>query len=702
MSWNTGRTLDGIPERVRTFADSSKISTVTDEIRRQCMRVTMELIAQLEPMGFGERFNSTVRGLMVVGYSVPIRVMCVGLYPYEQDILPPVATALAYSPIKCHGCTPSVQILSQAMAIIAKTMRDRRSNKSKYEDPTRNVDDAGLVSKFAMLLRCSYLCSVVGVSFVNCVPIPVDNMAKRVRCASMFSEWLGKMIEIHDSFGFKMSIIAMGSFASDSVRITFSSFKGTNTKVNYVSLPNPALIAYMNIHKYPGMQPIQSTITDAEVEISMRVGVTMDISSYTEYEWKVYPRGVLEQYMKELGIKPLARALVDHTAEDLLKPFMIMSNNLFSNLGGGGIPTGYTPGPVPDTDDVRSNTGMNMGQTQNTAPNPTGSIFAQPGQNQQQDQGQGGGSFHAGTDKSFYVGKNSILAQMNDTTGKSKSQQVIVLENIINKLENILESFRSREKTVGRMCEMIETMVDRHSIDDDELADIITVVKERFPEELVQLEEATAVVAAMPALIEGDTGVIEGMIQPSAPLMRRYDGTTMRDGIYEQMMMDRNTGVAQARNPPQSMGVFSSNDPAPNTSIFAGSTMPTSQSMNMGMAASSVASSLTGGFRDSASDVFLSAIEEHGTDEMIDAVQKDLFTTTTSMEATMMEIMTTAIATYMSGSGGNQPEEESIRGMIELMDPPTDEHMIEVGTMIRDLCQDRDQLMSFFDETMMS
>ena len=44
----------------------------------------------------------------------------------------------------------------------------------------------------------------------------------------------------------------------------------------------------------------------------------------------------------------------------------------------------------------------------------------------------------------------------------------------------------------------------------------------------------------MPAVIEGDTGVING---PSAPL----------EGIYEQMMMDRSTGVAQARNPLQSL-----------------------------------------------------------------------------------------------------------------------------------------------------
>lgn len=62
--------------------------------------------------------------------------------------------------------------------------------------------------------------------------------------------------------------------------------------------------------------------------------------------------------------------------------------------------------------------------------------------------------------------------------------------------------------------------------------------------------------------------MIESMTQPSAPLMRRCDGTAMRDNVYEQITVDRSTGVAQAKNPPQSMGIFSGNDTTANTGMF--------------------------------------------------------------------------------------------------------------------------------------
>lgn len=108
--------------------------------------------------------------------------------------MPPVATTLSYSPIKCHGSTPSVQILSRGTAMVAKMTRDkseskrRKANKDAGDDDGRG-DDGGddLVAKFAMMLRCSYVCSSVGVASVNYVPISIDKIAKKVRYASVFS-----------------------------------------------------------------------------------------------------------------------------------------------------------------------------------------------------------------------------------------------------------------------------------------------------------------------------------------------------------------------------------------------------------------------------------------------------------------------------------------------------------------------------------
>lgn len=80
-------------------------------------------------------------------------------------------------------------------------------------------------SRFAMMLRCSYRCSTIGVA--NCVPVPVNNMAKKVRCMSLFSEWLRRII-----------VVAMGAFAVSALRSTFTSFSGSVSNVSYVNVTN--------------------------------------------------------------------------------------------------------------------------------------------------------------------------------------------------------------------------------------------------------------------------------------------------------------------------------------------------------------------------------------------------------------------------------------------------------------------------------
>jgi len=171
--------------------------------------------------------------------------------------------------------------------------------------------------------------------------------------------------------------------------------QGDELKVTYVGLQNPAAISYLNIHKYPGMQLIEPMISDGEMKINVKLGVSMNMDPCAEYEWKTYPRETLYQYMKEETIGLLRRALVDHTVGDLLVPFSIMSRNLFSNLGS--VPARYTPGALPDTDDVGSNASGGMNDNRNAdiiqkvMPNLSGSRFVQPNQNQSrsinQDQG---------------------------------------------------------------------------------------------------------------------------------------------------------------------------------------------------------------------------------------------------------------------------------------------------------------------------
>ncbi|OBT60192.1 hypothetical protein VE03_10626 [Pseudogymnoascus sp. 23342-1-I1] len=166
----------------------------------------MKLMSNLEMMTDMESFDSLMRGVILITDSVPIKVMCLGLYPYEQDILPPIATSLSYCPTK---------------KMVQK--KDRRATIGKQ----MIQDEIDYLPNFTAMLRCSYVCAMVGVAFLNVVPVRVKNISRRVRCASYFSDWLRAIIEIHHSFDYKIRIVAMGEFAANTVKKTFGTYRGS-------------------------------------------------------------------------------------------------------------------------------------------------------------------------------------------------------------------------------------------------------------------------------------------------------------------------------------------------------------------------------------------------------------------------------------------------------------------------------------------
>jgi hypothetical protein len=69
----------------------------------------------------------------------------------------------------------------------------------------------------------------------------------------------------------------------------------------------------------------------------------------------------------------------------------------------------------------------------------------------------------------------------------------------------------------------------------------------------------------------------------------------------------------------------------------------------------------------------------------------------TALDTTMVYIMTTAMAKCINSTGGTQPDDRSLKGLIELISPTNRANMVEAGTFIKGLCQDKDCLVSFFD-----
>ncbi len=703
MAWETNRGISRIPPRIRDRVDASIVTTVSAQMRYMCMEVTMEMVKKLEVFGHGDRFMCAVRGLMMIAYGAPIKIMNVGLYPYEQNILSPIASALAYSPMMCVGSTPSVQILAQAMAAVGIGIKERAESKKKDKSSFGQVTEYMLMSNFAMLLRCSYVCTAVGVAFTNCVPVSVDTMAKRIMCASFFSEWLGEMIKIHNSFGFRMTIMAMGAFAADTVKRTFSSYRGTAEMVTYIGITNPAAISYMNVEKHTITSPIPHSVTTMELDTASIVGWRPSLDSTSSYEWKMYPRSTLFEFMNGSRIGPLTRALIDHTAEELFDYFSTMARNLFnnasmgvnSNLSTGNLPAGALGSTIPENAPPGSNVGSTTARNQN-AP-ATGGIFGKG----QDDSGQDTRRMQPSDGSQIYTGRNSMLAQMTDPKGTNKTQQVIVVENMIARLDEIMESFRAREKREDRIEEKIDTIIDRTSWEDEELTEVMDAYKRSRPEMIKQMENAVAVAAALPTIFEGIVGAIENEIQPSAPLMRRYDGTTMRDAVYVQMTADRNSGVAQSRNPPTSGTIFANPNAVQNqTSNMVSSTNGNFNSIGATSQESIHAMEV---LRSTATNMMMGMIEalnESGDldDDAIEAMITTLFVED-GEELDMREILIVALMRYMKETNGKRPTKESMETLIGMMRPFTTEIMNEVAQTIRkgSMDEDGDTIVTFFD-----
>lgn len=180
--------------------------------------------------------------------------------------------------------------------------------------------------------------------------------------------------------------------------------------------------------------------------------------------------------------------------------------------------------------------------------------------------------------------------------------------------------------------------------------------------------------------------------------MRRLDH---EGGVYEQVIIDRSTGMAQNRNAPQSLGVFSGNNTTAVGNAFAGKTTRTTgdaiESANADVSRAIYSN------RDVSSTIFLEAIEKFGSDDMLDVVGDDIFddasTTLGSSNTSMYGRNDQAIPAYITFTGGRNPNEKSIKGMIELLEPVTTENMTALWSMIKDLSSDADELVSFFDDT---
>lgn len=252
----------------------------------------MELVKNLDTIGDPILNLPVARGLIVVTECVLIRMMCLGLYLYEQDILPPIATSLAYCPLKCVGSTPSVQVLSQTM-----TVTNMRRNRKTSKVVITLESEIDYLARFTIMLRCSYVCARVGVAFFNVVPISVSEEGE-VRLLLKHHQDPPLVRIQNEDLGYRQVRLR---HCEEDVRHV----RGLELEVDYEAMRNTAYVTRMNVIKTEGSNPIPETITEME---SKNTSITGRVTNPNqEYQWMTYPNGVLTSEIPETCIAHLAR-----------------------------------------------------------------------------------------------------------------------------------------------------------------------------------------------------------------------------------------------------------------------------------------------------------------------------------------------------------------------------------------------------------
>jgi hypothetical protein len=121
------------------------------------------------------------------------------------------------------------------------------------------------------------------------------------------------------------------------------------------------------------------------------------------------------------------------------------------------------------------------------------------------------------------VTKKSLIGQMMDPMNRNKSQRVLVIENMVKSVADLVEMYKNRDVRIAALEKEVVRLVsnaDWAKSTEGEVEAFIAAYKEEMTKATEELKSAAAIIAAIPAAIDGDSGVIEAEIQPAAPLVR--------------------------------------------------------------------------------------------------------------------------------------------------------------------------------------
>jgi len=326
------------------------------------------------------------------------------------------------------------------------------------------------------------------------------------------------------------------------------------------------------------------------------------------------------------------------------------------------------------------------------------------------------------------VTKRSPIGQMIDPRGQAVSQHVILLDSMIRSISDCMTSYKNMTEALSevakRQIAIYRKLVEKKILTEDEGKDaksFVTTYEAMAREICRKMEEAAAITKALPNVVEGDRGIYEHESQPSAPLMRRPDGSTMKDPVFGSVT--KSAGMSSPGDAPTNVHTAATAGPP---SSGAGSrTGPASTNLGMSMDTDNSGfnpfqpttdlsvdgSMVTSGHVDLTTTTSMDTVENASNiiSLVMDEVMNDATTRETNFGTCLLEVMVptaggetsmfdcicTVVGEYMSVNAGKEPPRDQLVAMLEEMGSPS--NMSEVTPMMRDWIRNTTTAMQMFE-----
>lgn len=721
------------PKRV----DISSFSKSQSSIRKKCMDATLNMLRQMSRIADRSTYPDVARGMLLIANTTPIKCMCVGISPYENGILPPFATALAYSPRNCVGATPSVQVMSQIMSLCAIEIKDRYANKNgsvgEFVYPSRDE----YTKKFAMMLRCSYSCSEAGVAFVNSCPVITDSISKTCLAHSLFSEWLANMIIIHNESGYKLWIVSMGASADKVIDSATGSYPNLSSSMRLIRTMNPAGLARMNVSKNEIESPIDDRIQPAERLIDSIVGVSPYPNVKAGFFWTRYEDATLKRFVGVDPIKPLVARLVDHAPDRLLnlcatsiqKLYAIMSDyELESAMADFGVSQEATQNASTEhytneasNEPHQATVNDNSSAQQNVMINPFEQGYSDANANKNADPNansntntNNNGETSSGP---YRYPMRSQLGQLLDPTGKGVSQQTIVIDSITTSCERLLTANKQTAfdmielaQRQARLMDMLTKNLGSNEQIFEEAKEYMLECKDFIDNTVTDMSESAGIIKAMYAVIEGDKGIYAHETMPVAGLLRRDDGSIKKQFIYGNTMTAGQSKPSSTQFESQPTQPVRTATQTPSVNPTAINPFDLAGDTNPGSSANAYSNLIETGDKtyDSIADQHLKRMIKtiyNGCEIPPKAVYDNLNSFAVKLGNTstnMYEILKTIVSQRITLNSGSNIDEDEMEALINCLDSGSNEDLNNVEDIFADAISDQSKLVEFFEQLMMS